>query len=251
MIPHDTYTVARSGQPLSAISPLIRVTDVTETAEETVRTSPRAAGDGAFLTRASRTSLEVRIQFAVLEADAALRTAILTRIARWARSGDRLTLADRPGLYLPCICTALPAVQSKRKWSGLAEMTFTAYDRPFWQEEEPVCYPLSGGRTVISVPGSAPTVIGCALVNATGEMLTDASLTCCGHEMTFSGLAWQPGETLLLSHEGLQAITLNGASILHLRQGADELRVTGGDIVTLTVCPDGLTGHAIVRGCCD
>ena len=250
MIPHDTYTVARSGQPLSAISPLIRVTDVTETAEETVRTSPRAAGDGAFLTRASRTSLEVRIQFAVLEADAALRTAILTRIARWARSGDRLTIADRPGLSLPCICTALPAVQSKRKWSGLAEMTFTAYDRPFWQEEEPVCYPLDQGSAAVTVPGSAPTVIGCSLVNATGETLTDASLTCAGQQMTFSGLSWQPGETLRLSHEGLQSITLGGASVLHCRRGADAFRVMGGDTVTFTAGP-GLSGCAIVRGCCD
>lgn len=260
MIPRDTFLVARDGQPLSAVSRAIRVVDVTEmAAARTLRTQQRGNGPGSFVIRDDRSSLAVRIQFAVLEEDYATRTTILSRVAQWARSGTILTLGDRPGKQLACICTALPQTQSRRKWAGLCEMTFTAYRVPFWEDELPMTAeatsPALRHEIALAQPGTYPAPLT-ACITAHGAV-SELSITAGGSECAFSGLALEAGGQLDLTCENgltgaFQAAADGNAQpcLDAITAGsADELLLPPGETSIVTVTADGpVTVRLCVRG---
>ena len=260
MIPRDTFLVARDGQPLSAVSRAIRVVDVTEmAAARTLRTQQRGNGPDSFVIRDDRSSLAVRIQFAVLEEDCATRTVILSRVAQWARSGTILTLGDRPGKQLACICTALPQTQSRRKWAGLCEMTFTAYRVPFWEDELPMTAeatsPALQHKIALAQPGTYPAPLT-ACITAHGAV-SELSIAAGGSECVFSGLALEAGGQFTLTHEdGLPgAFCTSAGEEAHpclsaiTADSADELLLPPGETSIVTVTADGpVTVRLCVRG---
>lgn len=245
------YTVARNGVPLAAVSPLIRIVDVIEvTPDRSIQAAPRGGSLGSFITKDQRKSLAIRIQFVILTNDYTQRTAILAQTAAWARSGMWLTIADRPGQRLWCICTGFPATQSKRKWAGLCEMTFTAYRVPLWEIVEPVRAEATTADALhtlhITPSGTYPAPL-LGTIAAAGAV-THITLAANGQKMAFSGLALNNGGqvdiTLENGLEGAFCAASAGAArlpCLHLRtaDSADMLTLPPGQLSEITVTADG------------
>lgn len=255
----DSYIISRDGVPLGSVSNRIRVVDVTELApSRSIKTVQRGGAVGSFVTRDSRASLAVRIQFAVLEDDYARRTEIMGRISAWAQSGSCLTIDDRPGQQLHCLCTALPASQSKRKWTGLCEMTFTAYAQPFWEDISVggVWSPAATSHELTLTPqGTYPhTPLRGTLTAA--SIVDTVTLQAGGQQLTFSGLGMASGDQLHLTDQDglLDAFLLSGAirrSVLLLRTGEsdDDLLLTARAANVITITADGaVTADMYARG---
>lgn len=199
--------VSIDGVSLESVSPHVRIYDVIELQpNRTLNTRDRLGAPGSVVTRNHLSSRQVRVQFALLADDYTQRTAALSDIAGWATSGQYLTLSDRPGQRLKVTCTALPVTMSKRKWTDLCELTFTAFDLPFWEDEntqeativvfansdrESIVYPRTGNVQGIPLNLS---------VKPTTETLTTFRVAANGAEMAFSGLAVPAGNTLTISY---------------------------------------------------
>lgn len=245
------YTIALDGVPLAAVSPLIRIVDVIELSpDRAMQAAPRVYGPGSVITQDQRMSLAVRVQFAVLASDYTQRTDILTRAAAWARSGKWLTIADRPGQRLLCICTGFPSAQSKRKWAGLCEVTFTAYRVPFWELIEPVraeSMTAAASHTLHIAPAGAYPAPLLGTITAAGAVRS-VTLAANGQKTAFSGLALNNGGQLDITLEnGLEGAFCAASAeasrlpCLHLRtaDSADILSLPPGQLSEITVTADG------------
>lgn len=183
----------------------VRIMDVIELQPaRTTTMQERLGAPGSALLRDHLNSRQVRVQFAILTDNYQKRTAALSDITAWAMSGRLLQLADRPDQQLRVLCMDPPLTMSKRKWTDLCEVTFTAYDVPFWEDAFPVCVYSSGvtdAELVIFPTGNVRQVPLCFSVTPTSSPLTKLSITVNGAEMAFSGLAVPSGKTLGIAYE--------------------------------------------------
>lgn len=200
-----SYYIALDGVPLASVSPLIRIADVIELRpERTTNLQARLQTPGSLLVRDHIASREVRVQFAVLTSELSLRTRILSDVTAWAMNGRVLEIADRPGQRLQVRCTETPQTMSKRKWTELCEMTFTAHAVPFWEDRFPVT--VSANAVTEETLHIRPTgnVQTCPLrcsVTPEGGALTSLTIVANGAEMAFSGLAVPGGKTLAIDYQ--------------------------------------------------
>lgn len=199
--------VSLDGVSLESVSPFVRINDVIELQpSRTTKSQERLGVPGSVVTRDHLASRQVRIQFAILTSDPVQRTAVLSDVAAWAMEGQYLTISDRPGQRLRVICTATPITMSKRKWTELCEMTFTAFGQPFWEDEEPrevdvvVFANTSSQSHVYNTKGNVRTTPLCLSIKPFNETLTAVKIAVNGAEMAFSGLAVPAKNTLTISY---------------------------------------------------
>lgn len=199
--------VSLDGVSLESVSPYVRIYDVIELQpRRTLDSRERLGAPGSVVTRNHLSSRQVRVQFALLTDDYTERTAALSDIAGWATSGQYLTLSDRPGQRLKVTCTATPYTMSKRKWTELCELTFTAFELPYWEDENALDYTIvvfansDRESTVYPRNGNVQTVPLSLAIKPTAETLTAFRVAVNGAEMAFSGLAVPAGSTLTLSY---------------------------------------------------
>ncbi len=203
----DTAIVALDGVSLESVSPYVQVSDVIELLpSRTTNTRERLGAPGSIITRDHLNSRQVRVPFALLTSNATERTAALSNIAGWAMSGEYLTLRDRPGQRLKVICTSTPVTMSKRKWTEPCELTFTAFELPFWEDAEPQTAGISTmdnsvyNSIVYPRTGSVETTPLSLSVKPVRKTLTTFKVAVNGAEMAFSGLAVPAGNTLTISY---------------------------------------------------
>ena len=134
---------------------------------EDIRVSPislsvtarqRPVGYGAEFVRIGGGSRSVQITFALLVQDISERMAFIQHITDWARSDTEgeLIIPDKTGVYLSCICTALPEPSMRQWWESKLRLTFTTFDNPFWTstvERNIAC------GNAFNVVGSAPPLM--------------------------------------------------------------------------------------------
>lgn len=200
-----SYYIALDGVPLASVSPLIRIADVIELRpERTTNLQARLQTPGSLLVRDHIASREVRVQFTVLTSDLAQRTRILSDVTAWAMNGRLLEIADRPGQQLQVRCTETPQTMSKRKWTELCELTFTAHAVPFWEDRFPMT--VSADTVTEETLHIRPTgnVHKCPLrcsITPESSALTSLTIAANGAEMAFSGLAVPVGKTLVIDYQ--------------------------------------------------
>lgn len=198
------YLVSLDGAALNHVSDLapIRVADVIELQpSRTTNTKERLGIPGSFVTRDHINNRQVRVQFAVLTSSYAERTAVLSDVSAWAMQGRLLEISDRPGQQLHVVCTDTPLTMSKRTWTDLCEMTFTAFSIPFWEDTEPITVHAGGiteGTLTLCPRGNVRQVPLRCTVKPTTSPLTTLTLAANGTEMTFSGLSVPAGKALVL-----------------------------------------------------
>lgn len=199
--------VSLDGVALESVSPYVQVSDVIELQpKRTTTTRERLGVPGSIVSQDHLDAKQVRVQFAILTDDPQKRTAALSDIAAWAMQGQYLTISDRPGQRLRVVCTATPITMSKRKWTELCEMTFTAYGVPFWEDAEPVevSYAImtlaSSSKSHYLSHGNVRAVPFACTVTPRSVDMTYVHLSANGAEMTFDGINVPAGNPLTISY---------------------------------------------------
>lgn len=200
------------GEALSGVDTCVAVEDLLERAPEmTWATARPARGQGTLLLGQRRAARQVRVRFALRDRSPARRGEAMEAVQRWSR-GTRLELSTRPGRFLTVRCTALPDVESALRWGDALEMTFTAWEVPFWQDIRPSRTSLTGSGSVtgtLYAPGTAEEAPVSAHVTNVSDGPCDAVTLLSGDtRFTLTGLALAPGETLTADTDALDRLSL-------------------------------------------
>ena len=256
------YSVWIDNKGLQDIDPSICITDIKEMApKQQPLTAAQAWGNGLRLLKMQRQSLSVVVRFAIRERDTVRRRDICTRVRAWAQEGY-LTTSDRPGQRLYVVCEKIPTVESAQKWANEMEMTFTAYDVPWWEAITPnKCAvkaetPFGDGqhRDTVSMrmTGDVESPLE-AVITAAGKTNYLRVTLDDGQTIIFEDLGMKGGDTLTISHDnkGILALKLNGASVMNKRtaKSYDELMIPPNKSVTIALRADAVcTASFSVRG---
>lgn len=198
------YNVFLDGQPLTAISPYIHIANVSElTPERSIETATRPCSFGSWVLNDHLNSLGVKVQFAILTSDYALRKAICSRVAQWVQEGQSLAISDRPNQRLQVRCTALPVIDSAQEWGKLLSMTFTAYPLPFWEADSPVTVRSTSASTshtlhLTPIGNQRETYLDFSITAASN--LSEVTVTANGYHITFANLSMKAGDKLVVEH---------------------------------------------------
>lgn len=222
------YSVWINNKGLRDIDESIYITDIREKEpKQNVQTAARAWGDGLRLLRLQRESLSVVVRFAIRERDPARRRDICARIRAWAQEGW-LTTSDRPGQRLYVVCEKLPTVDSALRWTRDIELTFTAYDVPYWESTTQAKATVTAnvkndegqynGLTSIRVTGDVPCPLD-AVITANGATDYIRVYLADDHFITFNGLGMKKGDVLTISHDhrGILSMKLGSTSVMNKR----------------------------------
>ena len=116
-----------NGVPLTSLGKIL----------QTVTSTPLAKMNGDRVLDRRWAQASVSIEF-VMDGDSpGERQELCQSIAAWAKGGV-LQTSDRYGQRLRCICTDPPSIQNTINRAERIQMTFTAYQQPFWEDELPV-----------------------------------------------------------------------------------------------------------------
>jgi len=200
-----SYLVTLDDYSMTDVSNLVHIVDVIELQPgRTTNTKERLGAPGSIIVRDHINTRQVRVQFAILTSDPVARAAALSSLSAWAMDGKYLKIGDRPGQQLRVVCTDTPLTMSKRKWTELCEMTFTAFSTPFWEDVTPIEVTkkgLTAETLTIFPPGNVWQVPLRCRVTPVEETLTQFGINAYGATMVFSGLAVPAGKTLVIDYE--------------------------------------------------
>lgn len=242
-----SYLVSLDDCALTDVTHLVRVVDVIELQPgRTTTAKERLCGPGSFVVRDHINTKQVRVQFALLTSDPVKRSAALSAITAWAMNGKWLRIGDRPGQQLRVICTDTPLTMSKRKWTELCEMTFTAFVIPHWEDVLPTMETaqLQSGEISIIAPGNVQHTPLRFTVTPTEGKLTSLTVAANGAELAFSRLAIPAGDSIQVDYtEGILTakwIASDGAETpcLQYRTGAEFLPLLAGRTNAVRVTAD-------------
>lgn len=243
------YTAYMNGKGLQDIDPTIVITDIREKAPSMRNiTSEKGWGHGSRYVDGFRESLAVGIRFMIREYDVNKRRDICSRIRAWAQEGY-LTDSEHQGQRLYVVCTAFPNVDSAMKWTTELDLTLTAYDVPFWENETPSKASTSGtsGTLALALTGSTDAPLN-FLVTAS-ENITDFTVSVNGGSMSFSGLSTK---RLEITHDsrGILSVKAGDASALSKRTStsSDDLQAHYGSNTISYTCNTSCTVVATARG---
>lgn len=253
------YCAWIDGKGLHDIDQSIMILDIVEQGPDAEAvTIGRSAGRGTYFDRMNRYSLSVQIVFMVYERDTERRARILNEVRRWAQTGY-LTTNDRPGKRLYVTCDRLPSFSALR-WTEPLEISLTAYDLPWWEEEMPTRCEIStlklddgrfSGSSQLFNPGTELAPIECTIVPASK---TDMIRIGRGGDnyIQFENLGAKAGSQLTISHDkrGLLRLMLDGNSVMDKRTGKsqDEVLIDPGWNTVIVLSPVKCSATCTVRG---
>lgn len=220
------------GIALHDVDPSIYVTDIQESAPQmNVSTNVRALGDGLHVTRKARESISVTVYFMIREYDTVRRKAVMQDVIRWAKSGEYLSISDRPDQRLRVQVDAMPTITSSLQWTQDLSITFTAYAFPYWESEYASKVNTSTEASMM-VEGNADR----APVDAT-VTTTSANVTIRVDSTVISLVGVSGIVRIMHDDDGILRITQDGAPILSRRTPAssDDLYATPGKINRFSV----------------
>lgn len=206
-----------NGVSFAQLDPAIILRDIEEMQPNEEREEARRSiHPGTRISSRVRRSLSVRLIFCVREYDIASRARVLDKIAEWVGEGGWLTINSRPGQRLFVAPEDLPSVGSSLKWTDDIEMTLTAYERPYWEQQWPTVITITEAGS-IRPTGTLPDVyVECDVTNTGDADMTTLTISCADTAITLEGLAVPAGEhvTLAYTDRDVLKITAAGASAL-------------------------------------
>lgn len=247
------YEAYLNGVALGSLSTDILILDI-EYPAPTIRTETFtvAKRQGSRVHRRFVEKTLVTISFAIRNPDTRARQTICGAVAKWAKNGGILTINDRVGQRLRCVCDTPPSVSSALRWGDTLRVVFVAYSLPFWEEVVPSSLRLSGtqGSGPLFVPGSVDGAVVEAAIKANAALST-VTLGANGSTLTLSGLSVASGQTINITYNDnmVQSIKVGSTSLIDKRTGVDDLLVNCGETNTLTVSANAsVTVDFSVRG---
>ena len=232
-----------NGVSFSQLDPAIILRDIAELPpKEDVQQAPRGMRPGTRITSRVRRSLSVQITFNVREYGIAARSRVLDKIASWAGNGGWLTINSRPGQRLYVTPDTPPSMGSSLKWTADMEMTLTAYECPYWEQQWPTVATITAYGKITPLGSYPKAYVECDVTNAGTDTLTTVTITCANTSITLEGLTVPVGEHVVISYteKGLQQITAAGTSALPNRtaESSDDLIAAARTANLITVLAD-------------
>lgn len=199
--------IVYDGVALESVLPVkiedIRISPV----QATVTARPRPISAGADFVRITDGTRQVAIVFAMLEDNRFQRAQQLMQLSAWAHreTEGRLELAHYPGMYLQCICTALPEPSTRQWWESKLRIVFTCYDNPYFTDKREKSAAMGDEFTVY---GSAPPLMQIRGNNASA--VSDPGFTNWHESMHFTSI---PAGSMVINLNR-QTASVNGQSIM-------------------------------------
>lgn len=225
---NSRFEVWLDGQPLSAATPEIVITDIRETAPEiSMETYAKTRGNGLLVGQRMRQNLSVVVSFYLPVYGTRERKRAIQDVVTWAKSGTCLSTSDRPDQQLRVLMVEPPVLSSGMRWLQECSITFTAYVFPFWENIEAETVSVaSGGSVSHFVPGNAD----CAPVDVCAQATGGTLIVAVGE--TSITLDNVPSGTVTISHgtDNILRIEAGGVSVLSKRtpESTDDLLATPG-----------------------
>lgn len=231
---HDVYL---NGIALSSIHPALIVLDIQyPITSVNSTTATLAQRDGSTLLTQRRAAARVDITFELHIYSTVERQQACAQVVAWAMAGGLLTTSDRPGQQLRVKCLTAPSITSASKWTQSLTVSFTAYERPYWEEINQVSLTLTGtsNQGTLYVPGNAGQTVLEVTVKPASTM-ANITLTA-DTTMTLTGVAAAAASPLVIDYDErmIQRIKRGTVSVLDKRTGADDLLVTCGQYNTIS-----------------
>lgn len=177
------YDITIDGVSIRSLSPLIRVTNITENApriEQELEPHPALAGQ--LVLGNYRREFTVQVGFVLAEIfDLQARAEAIDAVNGWAKAG-RLELSYRPNRMLQVdAVTERPNVAKIKEYTQEYTLSFTAYSFPYWVDVLPISAAGSGtsGTIELRQAGTLPAFLE-ATITPTGGTLTGFSLASSG-----------------------------------------------------------------------
>lgn len=230
-----------NGTLLTEIDDRIIVTDIRENQPETRTTTlQRPVNAGSFFVRNSLHALDVSVYFVIWEQSVEERMRILNQIG-YLISDDilKLSTSQRPDQMLMVRVTGKPVIRSALHWQDEITITFTAFEMPYWQDEE---FSVSQGDTLF-VPGYGTANVWAEIKNTGSTSASYVSLAVGETILRFDSITLSPGQTLLVGYDerGLMTASVAGVSVLDRRAESsdDDLIAQCGFDNSVSVRSDG------------
>ena len=248
------YSVWLNKNGLSDIDPSIIVLDIAYNAPrmQTI-TAARAKMPGVMVTKRQMQYASVTVTFEIHETSVRRRQMVLQKIQQWAKNGGWLTTNDRPGQRLCVICDSMPTVTSALKWTEKMRLTFTAYERPYWEDEYAQRASVSGtsGNASIYIGGVADEApVSVNVTNTSGAPINRLTLTVGETMFAFENLALQAGEVLEIGYDEHANLYMRagGESRMDRRTGesSDDLLAACGAHTWCSVAADNAVSAAFM-----
>jgi len=208
---------------------------------ESINGVPTARGYGQRVTGNRRETVDIVIRFAILEHGKtedgmAARSAVLEAVNAWAAAGGWLTVNYKPNRRLRVILAQAPGEGSLWDYTKEFQLTFRAFEAPYWEEESAKSGTFGGstasGSGSVVIDGSAKCPVNVTLTNTSGATINNATVTVGGQTMAFTGLGLPANASLVISHtdDGLLVIKSNGQSAMAKRtaESADDFLMAPG-----------------------
>lgn len=238
------FDAAVNGTWLTEIDDRVTVTDIREDAPATrITTLKRPVHAGSFFVQESRESLSVTVSCVIWERNIADRNYIWNQIKAWAGNGIvQLQINQRPDQVLFARVSDAPALDSGLRWTSEISITFTAFEMPYWQENDFVQVKTTGQSSMF-LPGFGEARVRVEAKNTGSQPITSVTLHAGETWMWFTGLSIAAGKSLVIEYDdqGLMKATVDGVSVLSKRttDSDDDLFAACGDDTPVSIAADG------------
>lgn len=235
---------ALMGHPLDAAfgaenlrdaDPRILVTNISQEIRTKITYGENSGRDGRRMHRMRREVIRITVSFKLWEFSSVPdREAALEAANAWARDGY-LSISSKPGRRILVQCVARAASRKPRDHKEEFQIVFETAESPFWEDEAPTQYTLSGtaDSKSVSVPGTYEAIFEATVAHSAGT-LDALTLTVGDTAMAFSGLAIAAGTNLIIGHDDAGRLTIlaGNASKYACRTAAsdDELMADPGSV---------------------
>lgn len=251
------FIVSLNNVNLHDIDPNIYIEDINEEPSIDVQEENRGSYGQTVVNTPERSNVVITIRFKVKEPDRAKNNAIISKIKGWAKSGW-LRTNMREGQRIYVICTK-PVSNSALETYKSKEMTFTAYNESYWQEDTPVALTLTGtyDSGTIKPNGTRQCFLEAEITNTSGSTVTNVRITARNQTLEFSEISLANNAKLTISYEDERHIMLakiGNTSVLGKRTEAssDHIIIPNGVNTTVTFVASGVCSAVIkARGLFD
>lgn len=130
------YDAALNGVSIHSLAEEIILRDIVENpVDMDIQSSKRSMHPGTRVTSRIRRKLEIELTCVIYTQDSTRRAEVSSMLAAWANAGGYLTVSTRPGKQLYVRLSKMPAQGSALRWQEDITFTLTAYEKPFWEDE--------------------------------------------------------------------------------------------------------------------
>lgn len=223
------------GESLRGADARIVVTNISQEIRTQQTYGENSGRDGRKKHRMRREVIRITISFKIWEFDSVPdREAAVDAANAWARDGW-LTITSKPGKRILVQCAGRAASQNPRNHKEEYTLIFETAQSPFWEDEMPAQFTLSGTLDTDSVrmPGTYEAAFDAVISHDTGTLDT-LTLMAGDSFFYFSGLNIAAGTDLIIRHDdaGRLEILAGTASKYACRLAAsdDELLAGPGEV---------------------